>query len=325
MDNLIYFSIIVLGVIGFSVALNICCKKLSQKIMICPLNMKCEQVLYSKYAKFLGIKMEYLGMLYYALIIISYSIFLFWPGLKNSFFVSTISMMTVAGFLFSAYLIFIQAFKLKEWCSWCLMSAAVSTTIFILVLQTNSAFSALSNLAGGYKDLIIISYASTLALGLGISAVMEILLLQFLKDLRISEEECETLHTLRQITWLALGIMTVANYALYLTEPSVLIISSKFLAKTFILGVLLIVSLIYDIFVASKLDKMISSQNVPIVPFIFGPISLGSWFLIFIFEMIKDPELPLIQLLSIYGVILLASLSAGIILKEILTRNIDRV
>lgn len=275
LDNLIYLVNIVLGLIGFSVALNICCKKRSQKPMICPLNMKCEQVLYSRYAKFLGIPLEFLGMLYYSLVIASYAIFLFFPFLKNPFFVSSVFLMSLGGFIFSLYLIFIQAFKLKEWCSWCLASAAISSTIFFLVLQTNSAFVGLTNLAYQYKTLIVSTYALASVLGLLAIFINEILLSRFLKDSKISSEESHILHILRQVTWLCLGLMIISNYALYLSGVEALVGMSRFWIKISILTVLVLINLVYDL-LASSLENYYLRK----LPFVLGPLAIISWLLI---------------------------------------------
>ena len=319
MDNLIYLITIILGVIGFCVALNIFHKKRQQKPLICPLNMKCEQVIFSRYAKFMGIPLDILGMFYYGLIIISYVIFLFYPSLKNPLFVSTVSMMTTGGFLFSVYLISIQAFKLREWCSWCLMSATVSTSIFLLSLQTSMISKTLTLMAYDHKFVIVILYALTSAIGLGITAIMEILFIRFLKDSRISEEECSVLYIMREAAWLALGIMIVSNYFLYLTDPSLMTSSPRFLIKIIFLSLLVLVNLIYDLFISSKLVDIFSdktntlpspSKSLKIMPFILGPISLSSWLMIFILEMAGNSPLSISQILYLYAAAIISTIIA---------------
>lgn len=319
-DNLTYLATVILGLVGFLIASNICYKKACQKPMVCPLKMKCEQVLYSKYSKFLGIPVEILGMFYYGLIVISYSIFLFAPTLKNPFFVFAIFMATVCGFVFSTYLFSVQLLKLKEFCSWCLVSAAISTVIFILVLQTRLLPVGLMTLTYGYKALVVIIYALATSLGLGVAIITEMLFIRFLKDSRISKEESSTMHLLHQTIWLALGIMAVSNYAIYLTDPSALITSSKFLAKIFVLTILIVANLVYDLFVSSRLVEIFADERtsretaihyLKRMPFIFGPISLSSWLLISIFEMIKSFQMSIPQFLTLYLVVLVTAIFAG--------------
>ena len=310
----------ILGLAGFGIALNIRHKKVNQKPMVCPLNMKCEQVLFSKYAKFLGIPLEILGIFYYGLIVLSYSIFLFYPSLKNPLFIFSIFMISTCGFLFSIYLVSLQAFKIKEWCSWCLMSAGISTINFLLALQIQSISAILATLAHNYQASIIFAYSLAISIGLGLSLTLETLFLSFLKDTRISNEEAYTMHILRQMTWLALGTMVISNYALYLMDPSLMVTSPKFLVKIAILTILVITNLIYDLFISSKLveiciDKTnlqhVADRYLRNMPFIFGPMSLVSWFAIFILEMTGDFQLSILQLSFLYGSALLAAILAG--------------
>ncbi len=329
-DNIIYVLNTILGLIGFLIAINIYCKKRDQKPMVCPLKMRCEQVLYSKYAKFLGIPLEILGIFYYSLITINYSIFIFAPVLNNSFSVFTIFLVTASGFLFSAYLISVQMFKLKEWCSWCLMSAAISTAIFILTLQTSSLVDSFVIIVDSYKMLLVFIYALATSLGLGLAVAAELIFLKFLQNGTISREESNTMHLLRQTTWLALGVMAVSNYALYLTDPSIFSTSPKFLAKIYILVTLVVINIVYDLFISSKLVDLFSNKTVSQFPatnylkkacFVFGPVSLSSWLLIFIFEMVKNLELSSIQFLNLYLIVITLSIFAGLLLSKKIIRS----
>src|SRR3989338_4303568 len=183
-DNLIYLANVILGIIGFSIALNICCKKMLQKPLVCPLNMKCEQVIYSKYAKFLGIPVDFLGMFYYGIIVISYSTFLFLPATRTPSSILTISIITISGFLFSIYLTSVQIFKLKEWCSWCLTSAAISTAMAILISQTSYLAKNITYLAEGYRDIFIVGHSLAISFGFSVAIIGELLFIHFLKDNR---------------------------------------------------------------------------------------------------------------------------------------------
>jgi uncharacterized membrane protein len=320
MDNLIYIANIILGLSGFFVALNISLKKRDQKPMVCPLNMKCEQVLYSKYAKFLGVPLEIMGMFYYGLITISYSIFLFYPYLKNPFFIFSIFLMTLGGFILSSYLVSVQAFRLREWCSWCLMSAFISTSVFLLSSQTTAINSALTALAYDYQSLIVIIYSLATSLGLGLSITLEVLFLRFLRDLRISIEESSVLNILRQMTWLSLGTMIVSNYAIFIMDSDLLSESPKFLFKVLILFILVGTNLIYDLFISSKLIEIYSDEALKqhiadkylrAAPFFFAPVSLVSWFSIFMLEMTGDFDLSISQLGVLYISVLTISIMAG--------------
>ena len=150
---------------GFVVASYIRQKKRHEQPLVCPMHADCDTVVHSEFSSFFGIPLEYLGMLYYALVALSYLIFLVWPTLATPLIIFFLLALSAAAFLFSLYLTFIQAFYLKQWCSWCLISAALSTTIFFLGLW-NSNLGFISLLAD-YRPLLLIVHTLGFVVGLG--------------------------------------------------------------------------------------------------------------------------------------------------------------
>lgn len=135
-ELLMRLAILVLGVCGFFIARYIRRHKKQNTPLVCPIKFDCHTVVHSDYARFLGIPVEILGMLYYGFITVSYALFIFKPEIftfaspdaLNIFMIS----ISLAAFLFSAYLIAVQIFILKKGCSWCIVSAFVCLFIFIL-------------------------------------------------------------------------------------------------------------------------------------------------------------------------------------------------
>lgn len=137
MESFWYLLISAASFTGFAISLNIWKKKRTKKPFACPLRFRCETVVHSSYSKLLGIPLEYLGLLYYGLIFVSYLSFFLFPEIVRSdrIFVYSVSIATIIAFVVSIYLTFVQAFLLKEWCSLCLVSALMCTIIFISVLK----------------------------------------------------------------------------------------------------------------------------------------------------------------------------------------------
>lgn len=130
LSNLFYTLIIFAAFGGFLLAFYIWHKKSSSEKLVCPIGADCDAVVHSKYASFFGIPVEVLGIFYYGLVGVSYGIFLAVPALVSAvvlFFVLTAS---AAALLFSLYLTFIQAVLLRQWCTWCLLSAGFCIFIF---------------------------------------------------------------------------------------------------------------------------------------------------------------------------------------------------
>ena len=127
--------IVVMALIGLAVASYISYKKKRGEKMLCLLNSDCEVVVKSSYSKFLGLPVERLGITYYTVVAASYLVFAFLPQLSRNFFSVILLWATVLAFLFSIYLTYIQMAKLRQWCTWCLTSALISTVIFLAVLS----------------------------------------------------------------------------------------------------------------------------------------------------------------------------------------------
>lgn len=125
-----------LGLGGFMVALRIYKHKKTGIPLVCMAGFDCHTVVHSDYSKFLGIRVELLGMLYYTLIFSSYLLFMLLPSIISNLFIGFLVITSLIGFLFSVYLIAVQIFILKKGCSWCIVSAFICALIFSLTLYS---------------------------------------------------------------------------------------------------------------------------------------------------------------------------------------------
>lgn len=120
---------------GFLVAWHIHRKKQEPHPFVCPLHFDCHRVVTSPWSEVLGIPLEFLGMAYYSLVALSYLVFLAFPRYQSVGYGEAVLFVTIFAFFFSLYLTYIQAVRLRQWCSWCLMSAFFCAVIFIGVLS----------------------------------------------------------------------------------------------------------------------------------------------------------------------------------------------
>lgn len=136
-DTLTHVFIFALAVFGLWVAKHIYNHKTKNTPLVCMVGFDCHTVVHSDYARFFGIRVEILGMLYYAFTASIYLLFIFSPSLIAyayipSYGVYVLKYISLAALLFSAYLIAVQTFIIKKACSWCIVSAVVCILIFIL-------------------------------------------------------------------------------------------------------------------------------------------------------------------------------------------------
>ncbi len=89
----------------------------------------CGTVLSSQYAAVGGIPVALLGTVYYFIIFISAAAYI---DSRKEFFIKFAARFTIVGFLASLWFLFLQFFVIKGICLYCIISAGVSISLFIL-------------------------------------------------------------------------------------------------------------------------------------------------------------------------------------------------
>lgn len=322
----IFFDLgpVVFGLAGFILATYIYLKKKREQPLVCPLNGECDVVTKSEYSKFLGLPVELMGMLYYALIVLVYAVHNLIPLLLSDTVIFLVTGATIGAFIFSLYLIFIQAFVLRKWCTWCLFSAALSTFIFATAVfgaNINITF-----LLAEYKTFIIIIHALAAAVALGAATVTDVLFFRFLKDYRISESENSLMKTLSGVIWLALGTIILTGIGLFIPESDRLLQSSKFLLKIVAVAVVTINGVFLNLLVTPKMisldftgvsDGVTHLRGMRRLSYALGAISITSWYLIFILGNLKSIPLRFSSALAIYILVL----CGAVIMSQIMDRR----
>jgi uncharacterized membrane protein len=125
-------AITVLALVGFGLASYIHVHKKARQKLVCPLRSNCETVIHSDYSKFLGVPVEALGMIYYVLAASFHFLLIALPAIVSPSVLLFTLVISTAAFLFSLYLLSIQFFIIKQLCTWCIISAIISTLIFLL-------------------------------------------------------------------------------------------------------------------------------------------------------------------------------------------------
>ena len=217
-DLILYLAIIFLSFTGVLLTIYIHHKKQRKEAMVCPLNGHCENVITSEFSTFLGMPVELLGMFYYGVVAVGYALLAVAPGETSTVLMSGLFLMTSGAFLFSTYLIFVQAFYLHQWCTWCLFSAGISHTIFIISFFLIGWRALL--LLSDYSDVFMFIYAGALAVGLGSATLLFVFLFKFLRDLHVSQAEAGIIRTISQVTWIGLAVMIVTGTGLFIAPDS---------------------------------------------------------------------------------------------------------
>jgi len=120
-----------LAILGLLVSIYMTIYKLTDNDAMCIGSGGCSVVNSSRYSEVNGIPVAVLGVLGYASILA----LLFLenrPGFFRENGVMMLFGVTLTGFLFTLYLIFVEVALIKAYCPFCLTSQAVMTVIFIL-------------------------------------------------------------------------------------------------------------------------------------------------------------------------------------------------
>jgi uncharacterized membrane protein len=259
LEFLPYIVIVFAALTGVLLTIYIYHKKRRHEAMVCPLNGHCETVINSEFSKFLGIPVELIGMFYYTLVAVSYVVFLTMPLFATPLLTLGVFFATMLAFLFSAYLVFIQLFYIKQICTWCLGSAGLCTLIFGLSLYVNGGAAIL--LVTPYLPIVLSIYALALALGLGSATFSVLFLGKFLKDLYVSHLEAQLMRLISQITWLALSMVFMTGAIAYVTSNSVTTSLNFSPLHLVILLVMICAGALLDLIISPRLITISSGQD----------------------------------------------------------------
>lgn len=123
--------------VGFLDAVYLSVKALQNIAPPCFITGGCETVTTSPYSRILGIPIALLGALYY---LTALGLGLWFLDKKDFRALRILPWISGAGFLFSLYLLFIQASVLEAFCSYCLLSSGTSTGVFLASLLARKHF-----------------------------------------------------------------------------------------------------------------------------------------------------------------------------------------
>lgn len=329
MNTFLHIIVIFAAFGGFLLAFYIRHKKQKRETMVCPLDSDCDAVIYSPYSKFFGIPVEILGLLYYGVVAIAYACFVVFPTLIVSPSLFTVLLVTTAALLFSLYLTFLQAFTIRQWCTWCLMSAGLCAIIFASALA-GSEFR-LTSLLVEHRTVLGIIHLLGVALGVGGATFSDVFFFKFLKDFRISEWEADVMHTFSNIIWFALAILVISGFGLYLPNSERLNQSPKFLVKITAVSVIVVNGALLNLLIAPKLAKISFGEKhehktgelrrLRKAAFALGAVSITSWYTALILGSLREMPFNFSFMLGAYIMIVFTAMAISQIFEHAIAKG----
>ncbi len=119
----------ILSFLGFLDAAYLSSHALLGTPLKCTITNSCATIASSPYSTIVGIPVPVIGVFFYLGIFFGAMVYREFGGEKV---IRAISLLTVCGFLMSIWLIIVQLFIEKTICEYCMLSAAISITLFVI-------------------------------------------------------------------------------------------------------------------------------------------------------------------------------------------------
>jgi uncharacterized membrane protein len=129
-SRLLYASVGLVSVIGLVDAIYLTVEHLAGRSVKCTIVSGCSEVLSSQYASMAGVPLASVGAFAYFTVFSLATLAAF--GYKGMGKVLAVTVMLM--FLFSIWLVYLQAFVIRAFCQFCLLSALVTLVLAVLVV-----------------------------------------------------------------------------------------------------------------------------------------------------------------------------------------------
>ncbi|GBD34234.1 hypothetical protein HRbin34_00561 [bacterium HR34] len=314
---MIQLTPVFLSLIALTVVFYIFSSKRKAKPLVCPLGHDCNEVVTSEYSKFLGIPLEYLGMFYFSSVAAVYS-FMYFTGGVHSYLYFFLVLLSGISFVFSIYLLSVQRFILKSWCTLCLFCSSISILILFFVLAY--PMGDIKTIILNNSEIVKIIYSSGLSFGIGISLLLDLFLFKFLKDFRISFFENYILKLGFQILWVVIVIAGGGLIMMYYLINN----SDIFIFNFVVFLVMLVASFILTLISVPQLIKQSNGKDYNLLAvrklvklsLASGSVALASWYILAIYFYSNYVFDRLSFFVFAYLIMLAASISSAFLIEK---------
>lgn len=320
-------SLAILGFIGFWIADHVLRMKRGVAPATCPFGQDCGGVIHGRYSSFLGVPVAQMGRAYYLAVSAFFLLSSIVALPRIYLFIAMI--VTGVGLLFSLYLVSIQLFVLKKWCTWCLFSAL--TTILIFIVSFIGFSEQFIGFLFNYRDLLDWLFIASSLVGALVSTLYALKFVRFLRDFHISKKEYYRLQMYSHTAWFAIGFTFLSGLGLVLTDVYREVTgNSEFLVLGIIIGILVVYEFFQNTIVGPRLIDIHFGEHPQLddeehhyqrkVAFAFTSIGFFSWYLLLLFANLSWHEYQPLTLVAIYVGLIIASVVIGLVVE----RNIYR-
>lgn len=178
------------------------------------------------------------------------------------------------------------------------------------------------------KPIVVIIHAFAGAIGIGATTVTDTLFFKFLSDRIVTAGEREVMDVLSKVLWTALIVLILTGVALFLSNPALYSVSSKFLVKMCIVGVIFLNGILLSTYLGPRLERLQFNTKESLgqhigfkrIAFVSGVVSISSWYASFFLGLMRSIPLTFAQGILVYVVVVLV----GAIISQLVLRKFSK-
>lgn len=178
-------------------------------------------------------------------------------------------------------------------------------------------------------DFLALFHILSLIIGLGGATYSDLLLFHFLKDLKVSEKEAEIIKFMGNVVFLGVGLAAVSGFLLFNTNPEAYLSSSKFPAKMVIFTVIVLNGVVLHKYMMPRILHVVFSKDfqskesltIRRRAFLFGAVSVVSWYSAFFLGFVKSTVFRPQKLLLFYTILVLTAITGSLCVERVLEQR----
>jgi len=177
-------------------------------------------------------------------------------------------------------------------------------------------------------DTLALFHILSLVIGLGGATYSDLLLFHFLRDLKVNVKEAEIIAFMGKLVFVGVGLAAVSGALLFYTDPAKYLASAKFQAKMVIYVVVVLNGVALHKYMLPRLLHVVFSKEhtskasltIRRRAFMFGAVSVVSWYSVFFLGFVKSTVFSPQQILMVYVLLLIVAITGSLGVERFLEK-----
>lgn len=312
-----FISLLVIGLAGFAFLFYAFLKRRRKEKNKKPYDPdKDDPIIHIRNKLFFEIPVEKILLGYFAVVVLIYLVQLI-IGVRLPSLDLTVLYLSGITFMLGIYKMAMSVGVVNKFSPWLMFSIAFSLIIFIAVF--NGMDVNVYQFLAETREYHLAIHLLGLALGLGGTAIVDIMFSHFMKNYEITARDSVVMHLISQMIIFGLFLLILSGAALLLPAWNDFVENPRFIMKMIVVLVVIINGAALNLYLTPKMKKISlvdeekhRYRSLTKISFALGAVSIVSWLSAFALAMLKTLfDLPLYYLLPGYLVLVLVAIGAS--------------